>query len=64
MIRANALNVAGSVTDSLVLPTLAFGVFMPEIVMGQFIAKFVGSFLWSLVLQNFFRKDEVEVQSA
>ena len=64
MIRVNGSNVAGSAIDSIVFPTLAFGVFMPEIVLGQFVAKFVGGFLWSLVLQNFFRKDEVEVQSA
>jgi hypothetical protein len=37
---------------------------MPEIVLGQFVAKFVGGFLWSLVLQKFFSKDEAEVQSA
>ncbi len=64
MIRANGSNVAGSAIASIVFPTLAFGVFMPEIVLGEFVAKFVGGFLWSLVLQNFFRKDEVEVQSA
>ncbi|MDG1177262.1 MAG: hypothetical protein P8O73_03090, partial [SAR324 cluster bacterium] len=63
IIGANGSNVAGSVIDPIVFPTLAFGVFMPEIVLGQFVAKFVGGFLWSLVLQNFFRKDEVEVQS-
>ena len=49
--------------DSIVFPTLAFGLFMPEIVLGQFVAKFVGGFLWSLVLQKFFSKDEAEVQS-
>ena len=64
MIRVNGSNVAGSAIDSIVFPTLAFGVFMLEIVLGQFVAKFLGGFLWSLVLQNFFRKDEVEVQSA
>ena len=63
MIRANGSNVAGSAIDSIVFPTLAFGVFMPEIVLGQFVAKFVGGFLWSLVLQKFFSKDEAEVQS-
>ena len=63
MIRANGSNVAGSAIDSIVFPTLAFGVFMPEIVLGQFVGKFVGGFLWSLVLQNLFRKDEAEVQS-
>ena len=63
MIRANGSNVAGSAIDSIVFPTLAFGVFMPEIVLGQFVTKFLGGFLWSLVLQNFFSKDEAEVQS-
>jgi hypothetical protein len=64
MIRANGSNVAGSAIDSIVFPTLAFGVFMPEIVLGQFVAKFVGGFLWSLVLHKYFNKDEEEVQSA
>ena len=56
MIRANGSNVAGSAIASIVFPTLAFGVFMPEIVLGQFVAKFVGGFLWSLVLQIFLGK--------
>jgi hypothetical protein len=64
MIRVNGSNVAGSAIDSIVFPTLAFGVFMPEIVLGQFVAKFVGGFLWSLVLHKYFNKDEEEVQSA
>ena len=64
MIRVNGSNVAGSAIDSIVFPTLAFGVLMPEIVLGQFVAIFVGGFLWSLVLQKYFSKDEEEVQSA
>ncbi len=64
MIRANDSNVLGSAIDSIVFPTMAFGVFMPEIVLGQFVAKFFGGLLWSLVLQKLFSKDEVEVQSA
>ena len=42
IIRANGSNVAGSAIDSIVFPTLAFGLFMPEIVLGQFVAKFLG----------------------
>ena len=64
LIRANGSNVAGSAIDSIVFPTLAFGVFMPEIVLGQFAAKFVGGFLWSLILQRFFGHDTEELQSA
>ena len=56
IIRANGSNVAGSAIDSIVFPTLAFGLFMPEIVLGQFVAKFVGGFLWSLVLQKYLAK--------
>ena len=63
MIRANGSNVAGSAVDSIIFPTLAFGVFIPEIVLGQFVAKFVGGFLWSLLIQKYFSKDEEEVQS-
>ncbi len=58
MIRANDSNVLGSAIDSIVFPTLAFGLFLPEIVLAQFFAKFVGGFLWSLVLQKYFSKDE------
>jgi len=63
IIGANGSNVAGSAIDSIVFPTLAFGLFMPEIVLGQFVAKFLGGFLWSLVLQKNLSKDEAEVQS-
>ena len=58
IVRSNGSNIAGSVIDSIVFPTLAFGVFMPKIILGQFVAKFVGGFLWSLVLQKYFSKDD------
>lgn len=48
--RANASNVAGAAVDSLVFPTLAFGVLMPHIVALQFVAKVFGGFLWSYLL--------------
>lgn len=50
MTKMNGSNVVGSAVDSLVFPTLAFGVLMPEIVALQFAAKVVGGFIWSLVL--------------
>jgi uncharacterized PurR-regulated membrane protein YhhQ (DUF165 family) len=51
--RANGSNVAGAAVDSLVFPTLAFGVLMPQIVVAQFIAKVAGGWLWTLALSRF-----------
>lgn len=50
--RANASNVAGAAVDSLVFPTLAFGVLMPHIVALQFAAKIAGGAVWAFVLRN------------
>jgi queuosine precursor transporter len=50
--RVNGSNVVGSAVDSLVFPTIAFGGFLPLIVVGQFVAKVAGGFLWSLVLRR------------
>lgn len=58
--RINASNVVSAFVDSIVFPTVAFGAFMPAIVAGQFLAKVVGGFLWSLVLNG----KEEKVQSA
>ena len=53
LIKANGSNIAGAAIDSLVFPTLAFGVLMPHIVAMQFIAKVVGGALWALVISKF-----------
>jgi hypothetical protein len=50
--RANISNTAGAATDSLLFPTIAFGVLMPEIVALQFIAKVSGGAIWSYVLEK------------
>lgn len=52
MIRSNGSNVAGSLADSVLFPTLAFGSIMPAIIAGQFIAKIAGGFIWSLLLRR------------
>lgn len=52
MIRSNGSNVAGSLADSFLFPTLAFGSIMPAIIAGQFIAKIAGGFIWSLLLSR------------
>lgn len=48
--RANGSNVAGAAVDSLVFPTIAFGVLMPQIVLAQFVAKVVGGAIWAYII--------------
>ena len=50
-VRVNGSNVFGALIDSLVFPTVAFGAFLPLIVLGQFAAKVSGGFVWSLVFR-------------
>lgn len=50
LLKVNGSNVASGLVDSIVFPTLAFGAFMPLIVLGQFAAKVGGGFVWSLIL--------------
>ena len=57
LIRSNGSNVAGSALDSVIFPTMAFGVFMPEIILGQFVAKVAGGAIWSFILQKTYLKN-------
>ena len=50
--RANGSNIAGAAVDSIIFPTLAFGVLMPHIVLLQFTAKVFGGFLWSILINR------------
>ena len=50
LIRVNGSNVAGAALDSVVFPMLAFGGFPVLIIIGQFVAKIGGGFLWSLII--------------
>jgi hypothetical protein len=62
-LRINGSNVPSAFVDSLVFPTLAFGGFMPAIVFGQFIAKTLGGFVWSLVFRWMDRRAVYKGQS-
>lgn len=53
--RANGSNVAGAAIDSLLFPTIAFGVLMPHIVAMQFVAKIAGGALWAWMINKFVR---------
>ncbi|MDZ7330995.1 MAG: VUT family protein [candidate division KSB1 bacterium] len=56
LIKANGSNVGGALVDSVLFPTIAFGVFMPLIVIGQFLAKVSGGFFWSMILDRLRRR--------
>lgn len=51
MKRSLASNTAGALVDSIVFPTLAFGVFAPERVLAQFAAKVAGGAFWAYVIR-------------
>jgi uncharacterized PurR-regulated membrane protein YhhQ (DUF165 family) len=50
LVRSNLSNVASAAVDSLLFPAIAFGAFLPWIILGQFVAKVSGGFIWSLIL--------------
>ena len=50
--RSASSNVAGAAVDSLIFPTLAFGVLMPQIVLMQFAAKVAGGTVWAWLLSR------------
>lgn len=51
LVRSNGSNVVGAAVDSVVFPTLAFGVFLPAVIALQFAAKVAGGAIWSLAIQ-------------
>lgn len=50
--KSNAGNIAAAAVDSGLFPVIAFGAFMPGIVIGQFMAKVGGGFVWSMILRK------------
>lgn len=52
MVKANGSNIASSAVDSVVFPLVAFGAFMPWVVVGQFVAKVFGGAIWSWLLRG------------
>ncbi|RMH00517.1 MAG: VUT family protein [Chloroflexi bacterium] len=50
-LRINGSNIPSAAVDSVVFPTLAFGSFLWSIVLGQFVAKTLGGFVWSLIFR-------------
>lgn len=53
LVRVNGSNVFSAFTDSSVFLTIAFGSFMPMLILAQFGVKIAGGFMWSLLLRKF-----------
>jgi len=51
--RSNGSNVAAAAVDSLLFPTIAFGVLLPHIVALQFIAKVCGGAAWAWLIRRY-----------
>ena len=52
IVKSNFSNILSALADSLIFPAVAFGSFLPLIVLGQFVAKVFGGFLWSLLIHR------------
>lgn len=50
LFKMNVANFFGGACDSLLFPTIAFGAFLPAVILMQWSAKFSGGFLWALLL--------------
>lgn len=63
-LRINGSNVPSAFVDSLVFPTLAFGSFLWPIVLGQFAAKTLGGFVWSLLFRWMDQRTAVQAEQS
>lgn len=48
--KMNYSNIGSATADSILFPTIAFGEFMPLIILGQFLAKTIGGGVWAWIL--------------
>ena len=57
LLKINGSNVVSAAVDSLIFPALAFGLpLLWGIMVGQFVAKVGGGFVWSLIITKLARK--------
>lgn len=53
IVQINGSNIISALVDSFTFPTIAFGFpLMFGIMLGQFVAKVLGGFIWSLILRK------------
>jgi uncharacterized PurR-regulated membrane protein YhhQ (DUF165 family) len=57
--RMNVSNLFSAAVDSVAFPTLAFGVLLPAVVVGQYLAKVGGGALWAWIVNAATRKQSV-----
>jgi queuosine precursor transporter len=50
LVRVNGSNAIAAAVDSLAFSPIAFGVILPAVILGQYLAKLLGGLAWSLVL--------------
>ncbi|MAS35689.1 MAG: hypothetical protein CL610_16890 [Anaerolineaceae bacterium] len=61
LLKINGSNVVSAAVDSVLFPALAFGFpLLIGVMIGQFVAKVVGGFVWSVILRNFEARSGVE----
>ena len=58
LVKINGSNLFSSAADSIAFPTIAFGGFLPSVVLGQFAAKVIGGYVWSLLLRSTVWKEQ------
>lgn len=51
--KSNISNIAAAGVDSILFPLIAFGAFMPVIIIAQFVCKIGGGALWSFILKSY-----------
>ena len=51
-VKVNGSNAVSAAVDSLIFPTLAFGLLLPFVVLGQFVAKVAGGALWAVIMKS------------
>lgn len=57
IVRMNGSNVPSAITDSVVFPTLAFGQFLPLVILGSAAAKIFGGLFWSYIVTRNLRRN-------
>jgi queuosine precursor transporter len=63
LLKINASNVPAALVDSAVFLSIAFGGFMPLLILGQVAAKVAGGFLWSLLFVGLQRRRAVPAEA-
>lgn len=57
LVKMNGSNLVSAAVDSFIFPLIAFGSILPAIVLGQWVAKVAGGFIWSIILNAYQEKN-------